>query len=975
MDLAGARVTHKTFGDGTITKHDGKSVHVLFDLDSKTRPFQYPDSLGTFLILADKRLTASILNARDEAAMKKEEENKAARLAQERLMVEKQIRDDRHSNSNKATKIPAFASVDGFCEKFSSEVSKEIYQLRSNAGNKYKAFDGKRIGYANGAYIYSFETESELYIPEGTQITIVSVSDKTTATIGNCEEFSMIIYSSHNLDNEISEIEFTVEFWQLLTALNERLSEMKDAYSPIAKALICDGQYAMSPSEDINKGSDTAIKMSSSQPITFIWGPPGTGKTHTLAQIALKHIQAGNRVLMLSYSNVSVDGAVLKIDEIQKKRRIRQIPGQVLRYGYPRQKELLDHDFLTSFNYVIRQHPELAEERKRLIEEKSHLRREDKRAYEISKRLGAIRAILADEEKAQVRRTSFVATTISKTIIDKTIYGQKFDVVIFDEASMAYIPQLIFSANLAKKHFICIGDFKQLPPIVLSGKESLLNADIFRYCGIATAVDKRWGHNWLCLLDHQYRMHPDIADFVSKRMYRNLLKSAPDMESKRNPIKESRPMSGAAMGIVDLSGMMSVCRKANDQSRVNVLSAFVSCSLAISAGKQYEVGIISPYKAQSRLIHAMMKDVAEKLPDIKPCTSATVHQFQGSEREIIIYDAVDCYRMPYPGTLLTSQQNDISNRLFNVAVTRAQGKFLAVANVDYMKVKNVSKQLLFRGLLDSMGATNTTMNGRVYIDNFHSIPNDVLAVMSGSEANDRFLFDIRSAKREIRMDIPGAIDNNEPFLTRLREAIHERKGKGVKVYIRVAEKNDIPSALRGLTIQNDYITDPVALIDEQTIWFGMPHSLANFISDDKAIKTLYRPIFRFVGKHTRRNLFGALQMSQTIEQIKKPIDEEDAITNNFASYVAAHKKCPACGKNMRLKQKGSKFFLGCFGYPTCRQTEYVAVDLVNDYLLKYRQGEIRCPKDNSSLEAKLGPYGVYLVCNGLTKHRSRLDEI
>jgi ssDNA-binding Zn-finger/Zn-ribbon topoisomerase 1 len=78
---------------------------------------------------------------------------------------------------------------------------------------------------------------------------------------------------------------------------------------------------------------------------------------------------------------------------------------------------------------------------------------------------------------------------------------------------------------------------------------------------------------------------------------------------------------------------------------------------------------------------------------------------------------------------------------------------------------------------------------------------------------------------------------------------------------------------------------------------------------------------------------------------------------------------------MRVKQKGSKFFLGCHGYPNCKHTEYVSVDLVNDYLLDYRKGEVRCYKDNTTIEAKLGPYGLYITCNGLNQHKIKLDEI
>lgn len=95
----------------------------------------------------------------------------------------------------------------------------------------------------------------------------------------------------------------------------------------------------------------------------------------------------------------------------------------------------------------------------------------------------------------------------------------RFDVVIFDEASMAYIPQIVFAASLAKKHFVCMGDFRQLPPIVQSSGTSPLNADIFQYCGITSAVDNGRNHKWLCMLDTQYRMHPCIADFASQMMY------------------------------------------------------------------------------------------------------------------------------------------------------------------------------------------------------------------------------------------------------------------------------------------------------------------------------------------------------------------------------------------------------------------------------------------------------------------------
>ena len=123
---------------------------------------------------------------------------------------------------------------------------------------------------------------------------------------------------------------------------------------------------------------------------------------------------------------------------------------------------------------------------------------------------------------------------------------------------MAVVPQIIYAASLAKKHFICMGDFRQLPPIVQSNRNSILNTDIFQYCGITRAVEQRCGHKWLCLLDIQFRMHPAIADFASHSMYNDLLKSATDMAEKRDEIVCDAPFPKEVIKIADLSDMMSL---------------------------------------------------------------------------------------------------------------------------------------------------------------------------------------------------------------------------------------------------------------------------------------------------------------------------------------------------------------------------------------------------------------------------------
>ena len=121
-----------------------------------------------------------------------------------------------------------------------------------------------------------------------------------------------------------------------------------------------------------------------------------------------------------------------------------------------------------------------------------------------------------------------------------------------------------------------------------------------------------------------------------------------------------------------------------------------------------------------------------------------------------------------------------------------------------------------------------------------------------------------------------------------------------------------------------------------------------------------------------------MEMSKTVDQSKSiTVDNEGkAVTGNFANYILSKKKCPSCGKPMKLqKSKKGKFFLGCTGYPACQETSLVDVDLVEQYF--YRNGATgqHCNRCGYSLEARLGPYGLYIQCCGSMRHKYKLDEI
>lgn len=967
MDLTGKRVHHRSFGDGVITEQKKTTIVVTFRDGAKM--FSYPGCFQTYLKILDTDLKEDV-----QEVVSQHEHAETAERKQRINELQTSISSNRRQEKDKSVQIKPFASVADFCQAYRMALSAEISFIRMTGGKHILLQEGKRIGRDNGQFVYLLESEDELNYPEGTPVTIWKGQSQISGKILNCEAFSVYLISELDLGAEVEMLNISAEACYLLQSVSERLMDLSLEPSEIAQDLICNGLKEIDyRNSDIAKGQETAVRMSLEQPITFVWGPPGTGKTQTLAKIAWAHIDKGERVLMLSYSNVSVDGAILRVTSLKND----VFPGQLVRYGFPKDKRISEHPYLSSYNLAINNYPDLLKRRTQLQAEKKRLEKNDPKLIQVEKELNEIRRELRAAESQCVRNAKFVATTVSKAIVDKEIRNGAFDVVIFDEASMATIPQIAYAAKLARKNFVCMGDFRQLPPIVQSSKESPLNADIFQYCGITQAVDQGSNHKWLCLLDTQYRMHPEIADFAGRSIYNGLLKSADGMTEKREKTVMAEPFAGHAMEFVDLSGTMSTCIKSSDDSHANVLSAFVTFSLALKAAQTQEVGIITPYHAQSRLLHAMVRDVneLEALPHTIKC--ATVHQFQGSEEDVIVYDAVDCYRLPFPGALIASTAGRYADRLFNVAMTRSKGKFICVANGSFMRNKGMSENLMFMQMLKSYRATAPMIPEIIRPDD--DLEKYYLDFVEKENQVDEFIKDLATARREIRIDIPDSPANSDINTTRIAQALAEAQSRGVKVFVRAESKKNLHPTLKYFAVENHYLTDPVALIDKTVTWFGMPESAACFKIEGRTSAINNRPCIRFWGTHTAKILYGLLEMSQVMDQAKTV--EKDAqgnlITDKLSDYVLAHKKCPVCGKPMQLKKsRNQKYFLSCSGYPSCKHTEFVETEFVEEYFYhKGNKNGMLCPRCGCSLEAKISRYGIYVQCCGGKRHKYGLDEI
>jgi hypothetical protein len=310
----------------------------------------------------------------------------------------------------------------------------------------------------------------------------------------------------------------------------------------------------------------------------------------------------------------------------------------------------------------------------------------------ISAKICAIEAqlnALRDEVLANCR---VLATTVYRTYLKGQV-ARSFDVVVIDEASMLALPMTYYAAGLARRSVAVAGDFRQLPAIVVSDEPlaaEWLKQDVFHKAGIVNAINFGQQPDNLVALRIQYRMPDDICAVINDLFYpQNKLKTD---ASVRHRGKDEFPFGDAGLLYVDTSGYHPwAALRIGTYSRYNLLHAFLLRNIFCYLDDQgylpppnkpnRELGIVSPYSAQVRLVQRLLD---EHLNGLGTRFAATVHGFQGNEKDTILLDLTDS-----PGARLskfmraTSLEED-GARLLNVAASRARRHVVLVANFSYL---------------------------------------------------------------------------------------------------------------------------------------------------------------------------------------------------------------------------------------------------------------------------------------------------
>lgn len=125
----------------------------------------------------------------------------------------------------------------------------------------------------------------------------------------------------------------------LVEALRDGLSGLGDA--ALASALAAGsigGESAPAPvPAGFHPAQGEAYRACLGKGVRLVWGPPGTGKTTVLSHAICDLISGGDRVSLVSATNIAVDNALLGVV-----RQKRHAPGDIVRVGPPHLKGIAD---------------------------------------------------------------------------------------------------------------------------------------------------------------------------------------------------------------------------------------------------------------------------------------------------------------------------------------------------------------------------------------------------------------------------------------------------------------------------------------------------------------------------------------------------------------------------------------------------------------------------------------------------------
>jgi|GEM_PF-5067074 len=441
------------------------------------------------------------------------------------------------------------------------------------------------------------------------------------------------------------------------------------------------------------------------QPLGVVWGPPGTGKTTTLAALVARRVSEGRRVLVVTPTNVAADGASVAIyDALPAGGRDR---GEVVRTALPVLAEAfscraglslwgaLDHEIMTRLSALRR-----ADARKRaeiLAEVFGSASDVIHAAVDVQDAIEALEQAWKERRDALIARARVVVSSVRMAVFHE--WARQFDDVFIDEASMVsrsdgyllILQQQLPVGPSGARSTLLFGDPMQLGPIPPRDKQ--VAEDDAEPAGAEADATPSLGssvHYWLgssilkCLLDEhsktpcvflneQSRMNRELCDVVSKQFYSGRLMTTVDAPTAG--LSPHLPRGICLLDVrtalprrlqLEVPADLPSVRPGGVFSPTNALRVVALVRRLVKQG--CGVLVCSPFRAQASLLR-------RGVGDLQGVRVGTVHKMQGQEADVAIFDPAQPDRW-----FITRSPS--ASRLINVAASRARRAFVVVGSTD-----------------------------------------------------------------------------------------------------------------------------------------------------------------------------------------------------------------------------------------------------------------------------------------------------
>lgn len=301
-------------------------------------------------------------------------------------------------------------------KEFNLALEQEIKYIKHTGGDaKFILRNGQLVNSDGGRFFYEFITDVPIELDDNTPINIKYGGESIMGSIITINGLKVSLGLNEDIGSKIPEITITASTYYLLERLQERINDIASQKLPFntdiamktfgfQNSTIGEDYNFLTSFNDLNlpisEEQKDALAKSLGSEITFIWGPPGTGKTTTLSYLAHELLLRDKSILLVSHTNVAIDNALEQIAKILKQKKDeRYINGLILRIG-----NSLDKDFFNKFPELYLNH--WVEEKgkeldKKLIELEEKLEQETKVLDEINNILEIINAKTKTEKKIE----------------------------------------------------------------------------------------------------------------------------------------------------------------------------------------------------------------------------------------------------------------------------------------------------------------------------------------------------------------------------------------------------------------------------------------------------------------------------------------------------------------------------------------------------------------------------------------------